>query len=196
LPSYKAGIKVFFVSQIGDVPLFIFVFLLVNRFGTTDLSEILSQLFLVSFEYILFSSLGFIVNFASVSAFCLSFALLLKAAQFFFYPWLLDAMEAPVPISAQLHSSTLVIIGFYFYLRFQNLFIMAPAVSSLLLIFGVCSVVGASILGFFQEDGKKLLACSTASQLGYAVTGLSLFFFEESLILMMFCCCNKAFTFI
>ena len=44
-------------------------------------------------------------------------ALLLKAAQFVFYPWLLDAMEAPVPISSQLHSSTLVIIGFYVYLR-------------------------------------------------------------------------------
>jgi NADH:ubiquinone oxidoreductase subunit 5 (subunit L)/multisubunit Na+/H+ antiporter MnhA subunit len=101
-----------------------------------------------------------------------------------------------VPISAQLHSSTLVIIGFYLYLRFQNLFMLAPAVSAFTLFFGVCTVVGASVLGFFQEDGKKLLACSTASQLGYAVTGLSLFYFEESLILMTFCCCNKAFTFI
>jgi NADH:ubiquinone oxidoreductase subunit 5 (subunit L)/multisubunit Na+/H+ antiporter MnhA subunit len=52
------------------------------------------------------------------------------------------------------------------------------------------------VLGFFQEDGKKLLACSTASQLGYAVTGLALFYFEEALILLAFCCCNKAFTFI
>jgi NADH:ubiquinone oxidoreductase subunit 5 (subunit L)/multisubunit Na+/H+ antiporter MnhA subunit len=168
----------------------------VNRFGTTDLSEILSQLFLLSFEYVVFSNIGLVVNFAGMSAFCLSFALLLKSAQFFFYPWLLDAMEAPVPISAQLHSSTLVIIGFYFYLRFQNLFILAPAVSNMLLLFGVGTVVGASVLGFFQEDGKKLLACSTASQLGYAVTGLGMFFFEESLVLMTFCCCNKAFTFI
>jgi NAD(P)H-quinone oxidoreductase subunit 4 len=105
-------------------------------------------------------------------------------------------MEAPVPISAQLHSSTLVIIGFYVFLRFQNLVIMAPNVSPLLLVFGVITVVGASVLGFFQEDGKKLLACSTASQLGYAVTGLGLFFFEEAMLLMAFCCCNKAFTFI
>jgi NAD(P)H-quinone oxidoreductase subunit 5 len=137
-----------------------------------------------------------LLSFSGVAALCLSSALLLKSAQFFFYPWLLDAMEAPVPISAQLHSSTLVIIGFYFYLRFQNLFVMAPSVSTVLLVFGVCTVVGASILGFFQEDGKKLLACSTASQLGYAVTGLSLNYFEESLLLMAFCCCNKAFTFI
>lgn len=105
-------------------------------------------------------------------------------------------MEAPVPISAQLHSSTLVIIGFYVYLRFQNLLIVSPIVSLSVLLAGVCTVIGASILGFFQEDGKKLLACSTASQLGYAVTGLSLHYFEEALILMTFCCCNKAFTFI
>ena len=167
-----------------------------SRFGTTDLVEVLAQLFLLSFEYVFFQSLGVLCSFPSLAAFCLSFALLLKSAQFFFYPWLLDAMEAPVPISAQLHSSTLVIIGFYFYLRFQNLFVLAPAVSGLLLGFGVGTVVGASVLGFFQEDGKKLLACSTASQLGYAVTGLGLFYFEESLLLMAFCCCNKALTFI
>lgn len=196
LPTYKAGIKVFFVSQLGDIPLFIFAFLILNRFGTTDLAEILSQLFLVAFEYVLFSNMQILVSFPTLAAFCLSFAVLLKAAQFFFYPWLLDAMEAPVPISAQLHSSTLVIIGFYLYLRFQNLFILAPSVANLTMFFGVTTVVGASVLGFFQEDGKKLLACSTASQLGYAVTGLSLYYYEEALILMTFCCCNKAFTFI
>jgi len=54
--------------------------------------------------------------------------MLLKAAQFVFYPWLLDAMEAPVPISAQLHSSTLVIIGFYLYFRFLPLFETSAAV--------------------------------------------------------------------
>lgn len=105
-------------------------------------------------------------------------------------------MEAPVPISAQLHSSTLVIIGFYVYIRFQSLYVLNPSVSFLLLMFGFITVVLMSIMGFFQEDGKKLLACSTASQLGYVIIGLSLFYFEESLILLIFCCCNKAFTFI
>jgi NADH:ubiquinone oxidoreductase subunit 5 (subunit L)/multisubunit Na+/H+ antiporter MnhA subunit len=61
----------------------------------------------------------------------LSFATFLKAAQFFFYPWLLDAMEAPVPISAQLHSSTLVIIGFYLSFRFITFFQWAPGLACL-----------------------------------------------------------------
>ena len=196
LPSYKAGIKVFFISQLGDVPLFCFVFILLNRFGTTDLGSILGQLPMLSFEYTLLMTINATISTAFILAILLCSAVLLKAAQFFFYPWLLDAMEAPVPISAQLHSSTLVIIGFYMVLRFQLLLVIAPSASNLLLLFGVITVVGASVLGFFQEDGKKLLACSTASQLGYAVVGLGLNLFEESLLLMTFCCCNKAFTFI
>ena len=196
LPTYKAGIKVFFISQLGDIPFFAFIFFLINRFGTTDFTEIFSQIFLIAFEYLYIPNLNVLISLPACLSFLLTFSLLLKSAQFFFYPWLLDAMEAPVPISAQLHSSTLVIIGFYVYLRFQNLFILSPSVSYLLLIFGIFTVVGASVLGFFQEDGKKLLACSTASQLGYSVVSLSLFYFEEALLLITFCCCNKAFTFI
>jgi len=86
LPTYKAGIKVFFISQLGDVPLFVFAFLMINRFGTTDLSEILSQLALVAFEYVIFVNFNLLCSFPALAAFCLSFAVLLKAAQFFFYP--------------------------------------------------------------------------------------------------------------
>ena len=196
IPSYKAAIKVFFISQIGDLPFFTFFFLLMYKFNTTDLTEIQSQVFLLSFDYIIFSNLNIIVSFSFLLSFLLSSAVLLKSAQFFFYPWLLDAMEAPVPISAQLHSSTLVIIGFYIYFRFQNIIVLSPSISFIFLIFGVVTVVYASVLGFFQEDGKKLLACSTASQLGYVITGLGLCYFEESVLMLIFCCCNKAITFI
>ena len=196
ITSYKAAIKVFFISQVGDLPFFLFFFLLMYRFNTTDLSEIQSQVFLICFDYIILSSFNVVISFSFLLSFLLSFAVLLKSAQFFFYPWLLDAMEAPVPISAQLHSSTLVIIGFYVYFRFQNIIILSPSVSFIFLVFGVITVVFASVLGFFQEDGKKLLACSTASQLGYVITGLGLCYFEESILMLIFCCCNKAITFI
>lgn len=196
IPSYKAAIKVFFISQLGDLPFFFFFFLLIYKFNTTDLFEINSQIFLILFDYIIFTNFNLIISFSFLLSFLLSFSVLLKSAQFFFYPWLLDAMEAPVPISAQLHSSTLVIIGFYIYFRFQNFLIISPYISIVYLIFGVLTVVFASILGFFQEDGKKLLACSTASQLGYVITGLGLFYFEESILMLIFCCCNKAITFI
>jgi NADH:ubiquinone oxidoreductase subunit 5 (subunit L)/multisubunit Na+/H+ antiporter MnhA subunit len=153
-------------------------------------------LFIILFEYINILNFNIFFSISFVLSFLLSFSLFLKSAQFFFYPWLLDAMEAPVPISAQLHSSTLVIIGFYTFFRFQNLVIMSPYINFLILIFGLITVVYSSILGFFQNDGKKLLACSTASQLGYVLVGLGLCFFEESLLMLSFCCINKAITFI
>jgi len=128
--------------------------------------------------------------------FFLSIGAFLKAAQCVFYPWLLDAMEAPVPISAQLHSSTLVVIGFYLFFRFQPLLNTAPQTNTFFLITGISTAVGASLLGFFQHDGKRLLACSTAGQLGYVTVSLGLGFFEEALYLLSFCCCNKAFTFV
>jgi len=105
-------------------------------------------------------------------------------------------MEAPVPISAQLHSSTLVVIGFYLFFRFQVLFELAPGTASIAIAAGLMTSVGASVLGFFQEDGEKLLACSTASQLGYVIIALGLHLYGEALYLLAFCCCNKACTFV
>jgi NADH-quinone oxidoreductase subunit L len=105
-------------------------------------------------------------------------------------------MEAPVPISAQLHSSTLVVIGFYLFFRFQVLFDLAPLCRYFSFGAGFLTSVGASTLGFYQEDGKKLLACSTAGQLGYVMVALSLSLYGEALCLLIFCCCNKALTFV
>ena len=101
-----------------------------------------------------------------------------------------------MPISAQLHSSTLVVIGFYLIFRFQVLFELAPCTSTVALSAGFMTSVGASILGFFQDDGKKLLACSTASQLGYVIVALGLQLYSEAGYLLTFCCCNKAATFV
>lgn len=76
------------------------------------------------------------------------------------------------------------------------LFDLAPQTATVALVAGLSTSVGASILGFFQEDGKKLLACSTASQLGYVIIALGLRLYGEALYLLAFCCCNKAVTFI
>jgi len=192
--SYKAGLKVFTVSQLGDLPFFLFLFCLLARLHTSALAEILPLLPLLTFEYVFLG--GLCIQLLTILGVCLQLAVFLKAAQWFFYPWLLDAMEAPVPISAQLHSSTLVVIGFYLFFRFQALFELAPATSALAVLAGFATSVGASILGFFQEDGKKLLACSTASQLGYVIVALGLHLYSEAVYLLVFCCCNKACTFV
>jgi NADH-quinone oxidoreductase subunit L len=164
------------------------------RAGTTDMLELLPMLPLFMFDYVLLGNL--VLHFVSALALLLQVAVLLKAAQWFFYPWLLDAMEAPVPISAQLHSSTLVIIGFYLFFRFQGLFVLAPVTCYTAVSAGILTSIGASVLGFFQLDGKKLLACSTAGQLGYVMVSLGMELYNEALLLLTFCCCNKAMAFV
>lgn len=194
LPTFKAGLKVFMISQLGDFPLFLGLILMLIMFESTDFGIILSSWPLWVHSYLQVGPI--FVGALGVVGMLTTSALLLKAAQFVFYPWLLDAMEAPVPISSQLHSSTLVIIGFYVYVRFLPLHSFLVWERHFLLICGGLSIVGASTLGYFQEDGKRLLACSTASQLGYVIVGFGLGLEREALVLLAFACCNKAYTFI
>ncbi len=192
ISTLKAAIKVFFISQVGDFFFLISLFLIISVFETTDLSVILTSNYKINNLYLCNSG----ISYSQLISILLSMSLFLKSAQFIFFPWLLDAMEAPVPISSQLHSSTLVIIGFYVFYRFQDLIVISDTVKFIYFIFSFFTIITSTFLGFFQDDGKRLLACSTASQLGYVILCISLGFINESLLLLVFVCCNKAFTFI
>lgn len=186
--------KVFAYSQCGDVFLLLGFFVVFGRGHTSSLAELAGLFGLLAGEYLLAGPV--LVGFGTLVALLVGTAGLLKAAQFVFYPWLLDAMEAPVPISAQLHSSTLVVVGFYLFFRLDFVFSASPAAAAAFTLCGLATAVGGAVLAFFQEDGKRLLACSTASQLGYVVAALGLGLPGEAALLLAFCCCNKAFTFV
>jgi NADH:ubiquinone oxidoreductase subunit 5 (subunit L)/multisubunit Na+/H+ antiporter MnhA subunit len=124
--------KVFTISQFGDFPFLIAMFLLASRSGTTAIPEVLGNIPRMAHEYLV-ADWQCLPHVLTVIGFGLTIAIFLKAAQFVFYPWLLDAMEAPVPISAQLHSSTLVVIGFYLFYRFYPIFLFAPSLNTFIL---------------------------------------------------------------
>jgi NADH-quinone oxidoreductase subunit L len=84
LVSFKAGMKVFTVSQFGDLPLFLFLFLILARLGSADLAEILGLLPTLSFEYLALG--GVLIHLTSLLGLLLQVAVFLKAAQWFFYP--------------------------------------------------------------------------------------------------------------
>ncbi|MEK5331628.1 Na+/H+ antiporter subunit A [Lysinibacillus sp. FSL W8-0992] len=89
-----------------------------------------------------------------------------KSAQFPFYIWLPDAMEAPTPVSAYLHSATMVKAGIYLVARFTPIFAASELWVWLVTGVGLLTLFWGSFFALKQTDLKGILAFSTVSQLG------------------------------
>ncbi|WP_449538980.1 Na+/H+ antiporter subunit A [Ferdinandcohnia sp. Marseille-Q9671] len=97
-----------------------------------------------------------------------------KSAQFPFSIWLPDAMEAPTPISAYLHSATMVKAGIYLVARLTPIFGGSSVWFGLVSGIGLITLIYGSITAVRQTDLKALLAYSTISQLGLIMSLLGL----------------------
>ncbi len=95
-----------------------------------------------------------------------------KSAQFPLHIWLPDAMEAPTPVSAFLHSATMVKAGIFLLARIRPLFVDTQLWTSLLTSTGFITMTAAAVLAVKSTKLKELLAYSTASHLGLIVAGL------------------------
>lgn len=94
---------------------------------------------------------------------------LTKAAQMPFSSWLLGAMVAPTPISALLHSSTMVKAGVYVIVRFAPI-LQGTVAGTLLSLVGAVTFLFASCIAITQSNAKRVLAYSTIANLGLIVT--------------------------
>ena len=92
-----------------------------------------------------------------------------KSAQFPFHFWLPNAMEAPTPVSAYLHSATMVKAGIYLIARLNHEIGGTPLWQDTVLVTGAATMLFTAMLAFRQTDLKKLLAYSTLAVLGTLV---------------------------
>lgn len=106
---------------------------------------------------------------------------LTKRAQVPFSRWLPAAMAAPTPVSALVHSSTLVTAGVYLLVRFSDFLFELPWFRSCLLVVSVLTMLMAGIRANVERDIKKVIALSTLSQLGVIMFSLSLGIVELTL---------------
>ena len=128
----------------------------------------------------------------------LSFAGIVKSAQMPFSPWLTAAMVAPTPVSALLHSSTMVKAGVYLLLRVSPVLNNTPAGVSLTFIGGV-TFLFASLIAVSQSDAKRVLAYSTISTLGLIVMCAGVGTYEaawSALLLIIFHAVAKSLLFL
>jgi ech hydrogenase subunit A len=103
-----------------------------------------------------------------VPLFLLVFAGFTKAAQAPFQSWLTGAMVAPTPVSALLHSSTMVKAGVYLIVRLAPLYV-GTYLSALVALFGAFCFLAMAAMAVGQSNGKKILAYSTISNLALII---------------------------
>lgn len=160
IKSLNAGILTVLSNRVGDVMLLLAISWILN-FG--------------SWNYIFYLEVIKECCEIKLISLIIILARLTKSAQIPFSSWLPAAIAAPTPVSALVHSSTLVTAGIYLLIRFR--FVLEEW-SSVLLIISSLTIFIAGLCANFEFDLKKIIALSTLRQLGLIMRILSLGFYK------------------
>nr|YP_009941519.1 NADH dehydrogenase subunit 5 [Pseudocrangonyx joolaei]QOC70577.1 NADH dehydrogenase subunit 5 [Pseudocrangonyx joolaei] len=150
--SGSAGMLTILSNRIGDVAILISIGLLLVKGG---------------WNFIYLEDMG-----GKIAVAAIMLAGLTKSAQIPFSAWLPAAMAAPTPVSALVHSSTLVTAGVYLLIRFSEV-LMSSGMNIYLFYISVMTMFMAGLSANYEMDLKKVIALSTLSQLGLMMMILS-----------------------
>jgi NADH-quinone oxidoreductase subunit L len=157
-----AAKKAFIVTRIGDFGFLAGILILFFNTGTFDIYELhhLAVTGVLGGTVLMWSAIGL---FAGAIG---------KSAQFPLHVWLPDAMEGPTPVSALIHSATMVCAGVFLVARTMPLFVFSIEAINIVAIIGGFTAIFAATMGLAANDIKRVLAYSTISQIGYMMLGL------------------------
>nr|YP_010538603.1 NADH dehydrogenase subunit 5 [Sclerogryllus punctatus]UYE92197.1 NADH dehydrogenase subunit 5 [Sclerogryllus punctatus] len=157
MKSYNAGMITALSNRIGDVALLLSIAWMMMYGG---------------WNYVLINDYEVNLNMSYIVVLII-LAAMTKSAQIPFSSWLPAAMAAPTPVSALVHSSTLVTAGVYLIIRFGYVIEMY-SMSGFLLFIGSLTMLMSGLGANFEFDLKKIIALSTLSQLGLMVSTVGL----------------------
>ena len=160
-----AATKAFVMTRIGDVGLFIGLLMILHVAGGFDLPALLDpQSGMVRTAAPLLLTVISLLIFAGIAG---------KSAQLPLHTWLPDAMEGPTPVSALLHSATMVAAGVFLMARLHPLFMAADYAPTVILAVSALTALVAATMAMVESDIKRVLAYSSISQLGFMLMGLA-----------------------
>ncbi len=177
--AYRAAIKAFLTTRIGDVIMLLGIAYLYTQTGTLSFAAILRDE-AVLHELAVTPSVISGLSVAAAVGILLFAGTVGKSAQFPLHVWLPDAMEGPTPVSAMIHAATMVSAGVYLVVRIFPLLSVGfeqaagtPPMMAMAII-GTFSAFFAATIAVAQNDIKRVLAYSTISQLAYMVAALGI----------------------
>ncbi len=159
----EAGKKAFVMTRLGDVSFFLGLLLVLVHLGDLNILEMNAPQ--------LADKLSPTV--ITLSALLIFGGIVGKSAQFPLLTWLPDAMEGPTPVSALLHSATMVAAGVFLFGRLFPFFSHSATAMTIFLAIGTISMLLASTMAMVSRDIKQVWAYSTISQLGFMIMGLA-----------------------
>jgi NADH-quinone oxidoreductase subunit L len=158
----EAGKKAFVMTRCGDVAFFLGLLLILVQLGNLNIRDLNG------------TAAGRLPpSVVTAGALLIFGGIIGKSAQFPLLTWLPDAMEGPTPVSALLHSATMVAAGVYLFARLFPFFSLSPTAMTVCLAIGTVSMLIASTMAMVSRDIKQVWAYSTISQLGLMIMGLA-----------------------